>query len=77
VHYAVKVLKTRAVDHDGIPSSFKSEVLDPIFKVKDLHALFKWGYAILHERSISVVFCHMGKTLLVGVEVLAVALIDL
>jgi hypothetical protein len=77
VHHAVEVLEPRAVDHDGVPSSFKSGVLDPIFKVKDLHALLKWVHTVLHERRISVVFCHMGKTVLVEVEVLAVALINL
>ena len=77
VHHAVEVLEPRAVDHDGVPSSFKSGVLDPIFKVKDLHALLKWVHTVLHERCISVVFCHMGKTVLVEVEVLMVALIDL
>jgi len=77
MHHAVEVLEPRAVNHDGVSSSFKSGVLDPIFKVKDLHALFKWVHTVLHERCISVVFCHMGKTVLVEVEVLAVALIDL
>ena len=77
VHHAVEILKPRAVDHDGIPSSFKSGVLDPIFKVKDLHALLKWVHTVLHERCVAVVFCHMGKTVLVKVEVLVVALINL
>jgi hypothetical protein len=42
----------------------------------DLHALFKWGYAILHMRCVAVVLLHMGKTILVEVEILAVTLID-
>jgi hypothetical protein len=42
----------------------------------DLHALFKWGYTMLHKRCVVVVLLHMGKTILFEVEILAVTLID-
>jgi hypothetical protein len=43
----------------------------------DLHALFKWGNAVVKERCVAVVLCHMGETILVEVPILAVSLIDL
>ena len=49
---------------------------DPFFEVVDLHALFKWDNAVLKERSVGVVLCHMGEAILVEVEVLVVTLID-
>ncbi len=76
MHYAVKIRKLRTVDQDGIPSSVQSGVLDPFFKVVDLHALFKWGNAVLKERCVVVVLCH-SETILVEVPILAVSLIDL
>jgi len=42
-----------------------------------VHHLLKWVHTVLHERCVAVVFCHMGKTVLVEVEILAVALINL
>ena len=77
VHHALKILEPRAVDQDGIPSSVKRGVLDPIFKVENLHALLEWVHTVLHEGSVAVVLCHMGKAILVEVKILAVALIDL
>ncbi len=50
LHHAVKIGKLRTVPQDGVPSSIQSGVLDPFFKVVDLHALFKWGNAIVLER---------------------------
>ena len=57
MHHAVEILKQRAVDHDGVLSSFKGGVLDPVFKVKDFHALLKWVHTLLHERYVVIVFC--------------------
>jgi hypothetical protein len=67
VHHALKILEPRAVKQDGVPSSVKSGVLDPVFKIKDLHAFLKWGHTVLHKGCVTVVFCHMGKTVLAEV----------
>jgi len=77
VHHALEILEPRAVDQDGVPSGVKRGVLDPVFKIKDLHALLKWVYTILHEGSVTVVLCHMSETILVEVKVLVVTLINL
>ena len=64
LHYAVKVRKLQTVDQDGIPSSIKGGVLDPFFKVMDLHALFKCRYAILNESFMAVVLPHKTQKLI-------------
>jgi hypothetical protein len=57
-------------------SKVGSLIPSSILKVVDLHALFKWGNVILHESRVAVVLEHMGETILVKVEILAVTLID-
>ncbi len=77
LHYAFKVRKLRTVDQDGIPGSVQAWVLDPFFKVVDLHALLEWGNVVLHEKCMSVVLRHMGKAILVKGPIIVVTLIDL
>jgi len=65
------------MNQDGIPCSVKRGVLDPVFKIKDLHALLEWIHTVLLKGRVTVVLCHMSETILVKVKVSVVTLIDL
>ena len=60
----VEVGDLRAVKQDDVLGSIQGGVFDPFFKVMDLHALFKCGYAILNERFMAVVLPHKTQKLI-------------